>query len=183
MGRRLRRSGRGAVRRLGAVALWLAYPARLLIYTLVTRPILLGQTARLVEPLSYGLPPDELQASDIVVRGELHIPQFAVRHLDVAKDLLGPTAKVGVDATRFGFLWDDDALAARYAASVVSSQVPEEPAVEAKRHLLAIEERLREFFGVSGLRHSLYYESDAVLDAVTDYLLRGMRPGSPDPER
>ena len=41
-----------------------------------------------------------------------------------------------------------------------------------KRHALAIEERLREFFGVAGLRHSLYYENDAVLEAVAAYLLR-----------
>jgi hypothetical protein len=182
-GQRLRRGARGVGRRLRAVALLLLYPARFIAYKLVTRPIVLSQTKRFTQPVSFGLPPDELDASDIIVKDRLEVPQIDARHLDVSKDLVGCRRDVRMDERRFDFLWDDRTLAARYGASAIAAHVPDSLAADDQRHLLAIEERLREFFGVAGFRHSHYYESDRVIDAVAEYLLRdvpGAETASPD---
>jgi hypothetical protein len=106
------------------------------------------------------------------VRQDLDVPQIAVTHLDVARDLLNAPVNVRVDEQRFEFIWDDRVLAERFARSQAAAQFQSDPSVDVQRHALAIEERLREFFGVAGLRHSLYYENEAVLDAVVAYLLR-----------
>jgi len=60
-------------------------------------------------------------------------------------------------------------LAARYAETVAARRFPGETSHDVKRHLLAIEERIREFFGVSGLRHSFDCESDAVVDYLLSW--------------
>jgi hypothetical protein len=39
-----------------------------------------------------------------------------------------------------------------------------------KRRMLALEERGKEFFGVSGIRHSMYYENDAVISKVASFI-------------
>ena len=122
--------------------------------------------------MSFGLPGEEFLDSRIVVRRELDVPQIATRALDVARDLLNATVNVEIDRHRFEFLWDDRVLAERFARSQAAAHFTHEPPAEIKRHVLAIEERLREFFGVAGLRHSLYYENDAVLEAVAAFLLR-----------
>jgi hypothetical protein len=188
----LRRSIQTFVRRVIASVKLLAYPLRLAIYTLVTRPLLTSQAARLALPLSYGLPSEEFHAGRIAVRQHLEVPQIASRHLDVARNLLDAPVDVHVDRLRFDFLWDEHALAERFARSQAAAHFQSEPSAEVKRHVLAIEERLREFFGVAGLRHSLYYENDAVLDAIVDYFLGGdvgmqsppaspVHPPSPNP--
>jgi hypothetical protein len=133
---------------------------------------MMSQAARFALPLSYGLPDEEFLAGRIAVRQDLDVPQIAARHLDVARDLLNAPVNVHIDAQRFEFLWDDRVLAERFARSQAAAHFHSEPPADVKRHALAIEERLREFFGVAGLRHSLYYENDAVLDAVVAYLLR-----------
>jgi hypothetical protein len=172
IGGRVRRLARTLIRRLMAGIMFLAYPLRRAIYVLLTRPIVMSQGARLALPLSYGLPSDEFLAGSIVVRQDLDVSEIAVRHLDVARDLLNAPVDVRIDRQRFEFLWDERVLAERFATSTAAAQYQQEPAADVKRHLLAIEERLREFFGVAGLRHSLYYENDAVLDVVASYLLR-----------
>ena len=171
-GQSLRLRIRSLGRRLRSVALWLLYPARFTVYKLVTRPIVLSQTKRFTRLLSFGLPPDELTASDIIVRDRLEVPQIAARHLDVSKDLVRGRRAADVEARQFEFLWDDDVLAARYGASPIRTHFDTSPAADEQRHLLSIEERVREFFGVAGLRHSLYYESDRVIEAVAEYLMR-----------
>jgi hypothetical protein len=172
VGGRVRRLIRMLGRRLSAGVKFLAYPLRLAIYTLLTRPLVLKQATRLALPLSYGLPSEEFLAGSIEVRRELSVPQIKSRNLDVAKDLLTVHANPKIDKERFEFLWDERILTERFATSTAAAQFHREPTAEVKRHALAIEERLREFFGVAGLRHSLYYENDAVLEAVAAYLLR-----------
>jgi hypothetical protein len=169
----LRRSIQTLARRIIATIKFLAYPARAATYTLVTRPLLMSQAARLALPLSYGLPDEEFLAGRIVVRQELDVPQIASRQRDVARDLLDAPVSADIDKRRFDFLWDEGVLAERFARSQAAAHFHSEPTADVKRHVLAIEERLREFFGVAGLRHSLYYENDAVLDAVVRYLLHG----------
>ncbi|HEY5868193.1 MAG TPA: hypothetical protein VI542_21965 [Candidatus Tectomicrobia bacterium] len=170
MGERMRRLTRALVRYLRAVLLLLLYPVRRSLYALVTRPIVMRQAARIALPLSYGLPGDELLASDIVTAQDLNIPQIRAQHVDVARDLLTAARDVQVDQRRFEFLWDDEALQHRYAESVMAAHFGLGPPADVQRHLLAIEERLREFFGVAGLRHALYYENEQVLAAVCEYL-------------
>ena len=178
IGEHVRRRARGGLRRLTALVLFAAYPLRLAFYALVTRPTVMSQTARIALPLSLGLPGDELLAGSVVVKQDLDVPQVSATHLDVARDLVTATPDVHVDRARFEFLWNDAALEERYAQSAVAKQFPEAPPVEVKRHVLALEERIREFFGVAGLRHSLYYENDQVLEAISTYLLRDVTPAS-----
>lgn len=166
---------RTQLRRLKALFMAALYPARWLLYTLITRPIALRQAASLALPLAYGLPADELSDSTLVVRKELEVPQIRARHIDVGRDLLVAADRDAVraeQAGRFEFLWDEAILAERFDCSVARTYYPSEPSNQTKRHLLAMEERLKEFFGVAGLRHSLYYDNPKVLNAITDYLLR-----------
>lgn len=168
----VRRFAHANARRFIAAFKFLAYPLRLTIYTLVTRRLVMSQAARFALPLSHGLPGDEFLTGRIVVRQELDVPAISARHLDVARDLLSAPVNAEIDKQRFEFLWDDRVLAERFVRSQAAAQFHSEPSADVKRHALAIEERLREFFGVAGLRHSLYYENDAVLEAVAAYLLR-----------
>lgn len=171
---------RALLRWLKAASMFVGYPVRWLIYFIVTRPILIGQSKRIALPLSYGIPDYELLTGDIVVKEELEIPQIRTRTLDVSRSLLATNLNVEVDKKRFEFLWDDHVLEERFHQSKMARCLDQEPSTESKRHLLAIEERIKEFFGVAGLRHSLYYENDEVLEEVANFLTRHAALGSND---
>lgn len=167
---------RRCARRLLASLNWILYPIRVSVYRLLTRPIALSQAARVSLPLAYGLPRQEFVMSEIQASEDLDIGQINVQKIDVARDLMtAHPSPSKADAKRFEFLWDDQDLAKRWAGSVAAKQFGGDLPSEARRNLLAVEERLREVYGVAGLRHSLYYESPKVLETIAEYLIANNR--------
>lgn len=39
-----------------------------------------------------------------------------------------------------------------------------------QRQIVALEERVGEYFGVVGLRHSMYYDNDTVISGIADFM-------------
>ena len=166
----------GVAGRVLAGLKWLLYPVRVFVYRLFTRPLALSQAARVSLPLAYGLPPQEFGTGEIRVSKDLDIGHIRVLKIDVARDLV--TARTSPDRAateRFEFLWDDEALAERWAGSMASRQFGGHLSSETQRNLLAVEERLRELYGVAGVRHSLYYENPKVLETIAEYLIANSR--------
>jgi hypothetical protein len=167
---------REVARRLSAGLKWLLYPFRVSVYRLLTRPLALSQAARVSLPLAYGLTPQEFATGEIRVSKDLEIGHIRVRQIDVARDLVTARTSPGhAVAERFEFLWDDEALAERWASSMASRQFGGDLPSETQRNLLAVEERLKEVYGVAGIRHSLYYDNAKVLEAIAEYLIANGR--------
>lgn len=162
---------------LGCVLPLLFYPFKYLLYRLIVRPVAISVATRFTQETAYGLPTDEFRDSDIHVDTELNIAQFDTRNIDVARDLLNAPALGPAQYRKFfDFLFDDSAIEPLYAKSKMGNLFEEELTLEDKRRLLAVEARVQEFFGVSSLRHSAYYNNDVVLQAVTEFLLENAEP-------
>ena len=166
MHRNLKRLTRLAI----ALAKAIAYPSRLIVHRLSTRYVarLVGKDLRV---LGYGLPPDESPRSSVVtVEKVLHKPYFDTHSLDVSR-VLAVLRVRGVDGEdRFEFLWNDDDLARRVEDSVLVKTLGDPRNSDHYRQLVALEERAREFFGVVGLRHSMYYDNDVVINGIADFV-------------
>lgn len=153
-----------------ALAKALAFPFRLCVHKIITLYV-----ARLIEMdlrvLGYGLPSDEFhRGSAISVEKALHKPYFETHTFDVSRALAVLRVK-GVNGTdRFEFLWNEDNLAKRVEDSVLVKTIGETFGPDHYRKLVALEERAMEFFGVAGLRHSMYYDNDVVISGIADFL-------------
>jgi hypothetical protein len=153
-----------------ALAKAIAYPGRLIVHKLSTWYVarLVGTDLRV---LGYGLPPDESPRSSVItVENVLNKPYFETHSLDVSR-VLAVLRVRGVDGEdRFEFLWNDDGLTRRVADSVLVKTLGDPLNSDRHRQLVALEERAREFFGVVGLRHSMYYDNDVVINGIADFV-------------
>jgi hypothetical protein len=146
------------------------YPGRLIAHRLRTRYVTSLLEADL-RTFGFGLPPDESRrSSTIAVERVLHKPYFETHSIDVSRALAEPRVRGEDGRDRFEFLWDDGALARRIGDSVLVKSLGEPLDPNQHRQLMALEERVREYFGVVGLRHSMYYDNDVVISSVADFL-------------
>ena len=53
-------------------------------------------------------------------------------------------------------------------AKYIGAQLTEDK--DQQKHILTLEERGKEFFGVTGFRHSMYYENEKVMDVISKFL-------------
>ncbi|HZF31069.1 MAG TPA: hypothetical protein VE907_18285 [Gammaproteobacteria bacterium] len=165
MRRKLKELARIAI----AITKAIAYPVRLAAHAASAR-YLARRIAIDLRVFGYGLPPDEShRRSSVSVENVLRKPYFETHVLDLGRVLsvLPPSA---VDPSRFAFLWNDDDLVKRVQDSILVRGIDHAPTSEECRKLVALEERVREFFGVVGLRHSMYYDNDVVINAVAEFL-------------
>ena len=166
----MRRLVKGHIRFPTALAKAIAYPIRLIVHKLKSAYVgqLVGTDLRV---FGYGLPPDESPRSGVIaVENVLRKPYFETHILDVSRELSKLRLR-GVDGEdRFEFLWNDDDLATRVDDSVLVKTLGDQIKSDQYRHLMALEERAKEFFGVVGLRHSMYYDNDVVINSIADFI-------------
>ena len=65
---------------------------------------------------------------------------------------------------------------ARFRDSSLRKHLGDDFDMDEKRKLLALEERVREFWGVSGVRHSMYYDNDEVIARIAAFVLDSVVP-------
>jgi hypothetical protein len=152
-----------------AVIKAIVYPCRLVVFWLSSR--YLARLARTdLRVLGLGLPIDESPQSTINVRNELRKPYFETHCLDVTRTLAVLSVKQLDTENRFDFLWNDGDLAKRVEDSILVKNLGDPVDNNHYRQLLALEERAREFFGVVGLRHSMYYDNEIVIGHIADFI-------------
>ncbi len=100
----------------------------------------------------------------------LHKPYFATHTLDVSQQLAKLILKGVEGKDRYDFLWNDDDLAKRVNDSVLLRNLAGPHISDYYRQLMVFEERAREFFGVVGLKHSMYYDNDVVINDIADFI-------------
>ena len=148
----------------------IAFPIRLVIHRLKTKYLshALGADLRV---FGYGLPLDESHGSSVIaVENVLHKPYFATHTLDVSQQLAKLILKGVEGKDRYDFLWNDDDLAKRVNDSVLLRNLAGPHISDYYRQLMVFEERAREFFGVVGLKHSMYYDNDVVINDIADFI-------------
>ena len=153
-----------------ALARDIAYPLRLIVHKLKVLYIghLVGTDLRV---FGYGLPLDDSPGSSVItVENVLRKPYFETHTLDVSQQLADLILKGVEGKDRYDFLWNDDDLARRVDDSVLLKKLVGSPVSDYYRQLIVLEERAREFFGVVGLKHSMYYDNDVVINSVADFV-------------
>ena len=119
----------------------------------------------------YGLPLDDSHESSVIaVENVLHKPYFATHALDVSQQLAKVIWKGVEGKDRYDFLWDDDDLAKRVNDSVLLRNLAGPHISDCYRQVMVLEERTREYFGVVGLKHSMYYDNDVVIKGIADFI-------------
>ena len=154
---------------LVAFVLLILYPARYLLHRL-TGGFLKKAATRRLRVAAYGLPPVELAESRIAVNRNLVQNYFAHESYDASQHLTGLTVDTRKEINRFDFLWDDSLVAPRYRDSILGKHIGDGLSLEQMRQILALEERGKEFFGVTGVRHSMYYDNDAVIEKIAEFI-------------
>ena len=163
---KIKRQARFAI----ALAKAIAYPLRLIVHKIGTQYVA-RRVGRDLRVLSYGLPPDESPSSSVItVEQVLRKPYFETHSFDVSRVLAVLRVKAVEGEDRFEFLWNDDNLGKRVEDSVLVKTLGDPFNSDHYRQLVALEERAREFFGVVGLRHSMYYDNDVVINGIADCL-------------
>lgn len=155
-----------------AITKLIAYPLRIIVHKLSTLYIarLVGTELRI---LGYGLPEDEsFGTSEISVENVLNKSYFDTHILDVTRELASPRKRDVDVENRFEFLWDNDNLAKRIKDSILVKALGNSVDLDHQRQIVALEERVGEYFGVVGLRHSMYYDNDAVISGIADFLAK-----------
>ena len=153
-----------------AIAKSIAYPLRTIVHKLSTLYVarLLGTELRI---LSYGLPADvSFGTSEISVENVLKKSYFDTHILDVTRELATPRMRDVKGENRFEFLWDNDKLAKRIENSILVKALGSSADLNHQRQIVALEERVEEYFGVVGFRHSMYYDNDFVINGIADFL-------------
>lgn len=153
-----------------AITKLIAYPLRVIVHKLSTLYIaqLVGTELRI---LGYGLPEDEsFGTSEISVENVLNKPYFDTHILDVTRELASPRARDVENENRFEFLWNNESLARRIENSILVKSLGNSVDLDHQRQIVALEERVGEYFGVVGLRHSMYYDNDTVISGIADFL-------------
>jgi hypothetical protein len=119
---------------------------------------------------AYGLPPIELAQSRIDVNSNLVQNYFAHESYDASQHMTGVTINTREEINRFDFLWDDSLVEPHYRESILGQHIGDGLSLDEQRQILALEERGKEFFGVTGVRHSMYYNNDAVIDKIAGFI-------------
>ena len=163
------RTGWTLVKALVALLLLILYPARYLLH-LLTGGFLKQAATKRLRVAAYGLPPIELAESRIAVNSNLVQDYFAHESYDASQHLTGLTIDTRKEINRFDFLWDDSLVGLQYRESILGQHIGDGLSLDEKRQILALEERGKEFFGVTGVRHSMYYDNDAVIDKIAEFI-------------
>lgn len=156
-----------------SVMLFCAYCTGLLyIYSKIRQIYLNRSVGKIAKTLALGLPKGELDDSSIEVRNLLDLQPFCTYHFDSSKYMTDLLINKDKDTKRYSFLWDDDELNKRISTSIlakyIGAQLTEDK--DQQKHILTLEERGKEFFGVTGFRHSMYYENEKVMDVISKFL-------------
>lgn len=156
-----------------SIVFMFAYPFRYLV-NIVASFFAKRQIATNVSEFAYGLPADELIEAKTQVVNVLNAEYIYSIDLDATQFLSRLSINMEEEVGRFDFLWDGDALKTKFEGSKIKELYEEEAPLthDQKKHLLAIEERAKEFFGVSGLRHSMYYQSPRVIQEIAKFIAR-----------
>lgn len=165
----IRRLNRRIWRITTSLMLILIFPIRYALYW-VSQKFIAHSTFTDLRASALGVPLDENAGGEISIREALGKPYFDSYRLMVGKILATEHINRPVDKDRFEFLWDEQALEKRLKESALRQRVKSPLSTDQSRQLLAIEERIKEYYGVSSFRHSMYYDNDAVIDAIADFL-------------
>lgn len=166
----MRRILRTPMRYTMALIKAVVFPARFIIYKVRNSFIehALKVNLRLI---GYGLPKSQSDLNaDIFVSNVLSKPYFDTHTLDVSRILLKVENNSCEDSERFEFIWNDDDLTKRLKDSILIKNLDKQLGTDYYRHLLALEERVKEFFGVAGVRHSMYYDNDLVIKNIAQFI-------------
>jgi hypothetical protein len=153
---------------IGGLVYMSAFPARLLAHNILNKYIDDFLQTR-VRAMIYGLPVEELQKnSDISVRPVFEKQYINTEGLDAARFLLSQ-APVDDASKRYQFLWDEEELMARFANSNAIDLLSEADRGQ-KMQLLALEERIQEYFGTIGVRHSMYTSNSKIIGRIAKFI-------------
>lgn len=173
MGRRIRRLQRFVL----ACLFLVLFPFRLIFFfigSVFFSRLLHAQ----IRSVSCGLPAEEFSGgSEISIHSTLSKPFFDVERLDVTKVLATRDATGGSDQ-HFRFLWDDSDFGARVSQSMILNKFKIPESTDSGRQLLVLEERLKEYYGLVGVKHSMYYSNDSVIASVAKFLASCMNATS-----
>lgn len=147
----------------------LIFPIRYAFYR-ISKVLIARHAFANLRAFALGVPQDEYAGGEIKVREALEKPYFDSYRLMVGRILATEPNQRPIDKDRFEFLWDEQALEKRLKESALRQRIKSPLTTDQSRQLLAIEERLKEYYGVSGFRHSMYYDNDVVIDAIADFL-------------
>jgi len=176
------RKSRQFWRTLLAFSLLALYPIRLMSHFLGS--LYVGQMLKTkVRSITYGLPVDEFRGnSEISIHSSLKKPYFQTEVFDITQTFAKQNAATGKTEDQFKFLWDDADLSNRVADSKMFKALKNSYSEEQNRQLLALEERAKEYYGVVGVRHSMYYGNETVTKRIAEFLAACIQSGKGDGE-
>ena len=167
---------------LFALAFLALYPIRLIVHFLGSLYAGLILKTK-VRALAYGLPADEFRDnSEISIHACLQKPYFETETFDVSQALAMQDVAVDKSEDQFKFLWDATELSNRAAHSTMLKALKTSYGEEQIRQLLALEERAKEYYGVVGIRHSMYYGNETVTRQIAKFLAACIQSGKGDGE-
>ena len=171
----LLRSLWSAFKFLLAVIWLMVYPVRKLWHYVASWLLKRSATKRL-RVLAYGIRPVEHLESRITVHHRLQQDYFDHGDYNAAEHVSRLKINTSDEAERYEFLTDDVMAEARFRDSSLRKHLGDDFDMDEKRKLLALEERVREFWGVSGVRHSMYYDNDEVIARIAAFVLDSVVP-------
>lgn len=166
---RVRRLNRRIWRITTSLMAILIFPMRYALYQ-ISRWFITHSTSTNLRAFALGVPQDEYAGGEITVRDALEKPYFDSYRLMVGRILATERNQRPIDNDRFEFLWDEQVLEKRLKESALRQLIKFPLSTDQSRQLLALEERMKEYYGVSGFRHSMYYDNDDVINAIADFL-------------
>lgn len=136
-----------------------------------------------IKTLSFGLPEGEFSDSSVTVNNIPKLKFLNTYELDISnhiKDL-----EKGIEKTKtadtarnkiiqkkdeYSFLENEVELTECYEKSNIAKHILTEVTSDEKKRILMLEQRGKEILGVTGLRHSMYYKNDKVINAISQFL-------------
>lgn len=95
---------------------------------------------------------------------------FDHQSYDASQHLTDLTIDARKEITCFDFPWEDSLVEPRYRGSILGQHIGDGLSLDEKRQMLALEERGKEFLGVTGVRHSMYYENESVIEKIAAFI-------------
>ena len=167
------------------------YPIRYIVFN-IRNWLVTHKVFSTIRELLLGLPKSEFSKGNIDVRNKFEGSQnsleninqqnqdidkyFAIDSINVDEHITVIKVNNVVESERYSFLSKKGVELEPY---IKKSMLGKEQKIDFSKltdeeiwNLLSLEERGKEFFGIAGLRHSMYYEQKEIVDMIGEYIVR-----------
>ncbi len=171
----LRSKGVNLINRGVAIIKVLVYPL-LLPLNLTLNYFINQKISKNTKMFSLGLPEDELSENLIKVKNTPNLECFNTYQFNASENFKKLTINTKQEIDRYFYLRDDNELQKRFNKSFLAEKINGNHTKDQQKHILSLEERGKEFFGLTGFRHSMYYENEKVIDVISAFLIGEIAP-------